>query len=193
MRRPGCSQTLPSSSPPQPASALNSEDLPVPLRPISATLSPASSWKSAWSSSGTWPKASEASERIRYGMGVVASVEVGNVDGCTRRERRPLLACGRRARFYRGWRSARGPMREHRSDGRGLPGKCRGECPGSAVSAALNWRNSGAAATIRARLLVAQWTVHTPPKRGIQVRFLSRGLSGSPAGSAAIQNPNVFR
>jgi hypothetical protein len=33
----------------------------------------------------------------------------------------------------------------------------------------------GAAATIRARLLVAQWTVHTPPKRGIQVRFLSRG------------------
>ena len=39
----------------RPARIFSSDDLPVPLRPISATRSPASSAKPAPSSSGTWP------------------------------------------------------------------------------------------------------------------------------------------
>ena len=48
------SKVLPARIPAKRASG-GSEDLPVPLRPISATRSPGSSMKSVWSRSGTWP------------------------------------------------------------------------------------------------------------------------------------------
>ena len=51
----------PSSGEVVPATILSSDDLPVPLRPIRPTRSPASSEKSVWSSSATWPNASCAS------------------------------------------------------------------------------------------------------------------------------------
>jgi hypothetical protein len=51
-----------------PARTLRRLVLPVPLRPISATRSPLSSAKSAWSSSGASPKASDAWSSVMRGM-----------------------------------------------------------------------------------------------------------------------------
>ena len=58
----------PSSSCETPAIARSSEDLPLPLRPISATRSPASIEKSTPSSRATWPKARCAPATVTSGI-----------------------------------------------------------------------------------------------------------------------------
>ena len=46
----------------------SSVDLPVPLRPMTAMRSPASTWKAISSSSGRWPKATETRSSATSGM-----------------------------------------------------------------------------------------------------------------------------
>src|SRR5678815_6130944 len=69
MRSPCVCCRRPSSSLSSPAMTLSSDDLPVPLRPIRPTRSPASSDSAAPSSRATWPKARWALERERTAMG----------------------------------------------------------------------------------------------------------------------------
>ena len=68
-RRPSRRTSSPSSSCSVPAMAESSEDLPVPLRPISPMRSPDSSEKAARSSSGRSPKASCPLVSVSSGMG----------------------------------------------------------------------------------------------------------------------------
>ena len=93
--------------PPDPARTRSSDDLPVPLRPMSPMRSRASSWKSASSSSGWWPNARRARDSVISGMRgpVAAPAAVGTCGGdpLTRERERASrcrigrAACARRA------------------------------------------------------------------------------------------------